>query len=320
MKTVILLILITVLILAFIGSSRWSWEITNKDGINTHGLKVLHHLESPYQTIDLARDLKTKHISMFLNGAIQNHTKEYEKSHHAMVDISGKLVKSQPKNILILGGGDGYPAMRALKQPGDPYVKNVEIDHVLIDFVKTNPIMRKYTQDAFNDPKLDLTAMDAYKYIYTEKRRFDLIVYDIARAITNNTVTNFEPCDDHIIENLLTNGGVLNYTLCLRDEIPEFLPIFRKYLKLKKKCNEEHLMLLLQTTDDFKKFSKHCPIDIVKLKERYPMSEIGIMMYDLDCSCGKYKYAEEVYFYICKEPFNKENEDIKFHSFTSCIP
>jgi len=31
MKTVILIILITVLILGFIGSSRWSWEITNRD-------------------------------------------------------------------------------------------------------------------------------------------------------------------------------------------------------------------------------------------------------------------------------------------------
>lgn len=320
MKTVILLILITVLILGFIGTSRFNWEMVNKGGIDTDGLRVLYHLESPYQTIDLARDLKTKHISMFLNGAIQNNTKEYEKSHYAMVDISGKLVKSQPKNILILGGGDGYPAMRALKQPGDPYVKNVEIDDVLIDFVKTNPIMRKHTQDAFNDPKLDLTAMDAYKYIYTEKRRFDVIVYDIARAITNNTVTNFEPCDDHIIENLLASGGVMNYTMDLRAEIPKFGPIFRKYLKLKKKCNKEHLMLLLQTMDDFKKFSKHCPIDIVKLKERYPTSEIGIMMYDLRCSCGNYRYNEELYFYICKEPFNKENEDIKFHSFTSCIP
>lgn len=316
MKTVILLILITVLILGFIGTSRFNWEITNKGGIDTDGLKVLYHLESPYQTIDLARDLKTKHISMFLNGAIQNNTKEYEKSHYAMVDISGKLVKSQPKNILILGGGDGYPAMRALKQPGDPYVKNVEIDHVLIDFVKTNPIMRKYTQDAFNDPKLDLTAMDAYKYIYTEKRRFDVIVYDIARTTTNNTAVDFDSHDDHIIKNLLNNGGVLNYTMDMRGEFKELIPLYKKYLKLKRGGNKKHHMILIQTEEEFKRFNKQYPVGInQKLKETYPASEIGIMIYNLDCSCGKYKYAEEVYFYICKEPFNKENEDIEFFQF-----
>lgn len=318
MKTVILVLLI-LSICIFIYGNR------SKSNIDTRGLEILHHLESPYQTIDLARDLKTNHVSMFLNGEIQNHTKEYDRSHYAMVDITGKLVKKQPKNILILGGGDGYPAMRALRQPGDPYVKNVEIDHVLIDFVKTNPIMRKHTQDAFNDPKLDLTAMDAYKYIYKEKRKFDVIVYDIARDVTNNTVTNFEPCDNHIIENLLTNGGVLNYTLCLRDEIKEFIPLYKKYIKLKRGSNKKHHMILIQTEEEFKRFNKQYSANefrsaIEKLKEIYPASELGIMFYDLECSCGKYKYAEEVYFYICKEPFNKENEDIKFHSFTSCIP
>ena len=158
---------------------------------------------------------------MFLNGTIQNHTKEFNKSHYAMVDIPIKLLNTPLKNILILGGGDGYPAMRALKQK-DVYIKNVEIDHVLIDFVKTNPIMRKYTQDAFNDPRLDLSAMDAYKYIYTEKRKFDIIVYDIARTTTNNTVTDFAPCDDYVVENLLSDGGVLNYTMDLYGNIPEF--------------------------------------------------------------------------------------------------
>ena len=48
--------------------------------LDTYGIEILNHLESPYQTIDLVKDKKTKHISMFLNGAIQNHTKEYEKS------------------------------------------------------------------------------------------------------------------------------------------------------------------------------------------------------------------------------------------------
>ncbi len=33
-----------------------------------------------------------------------------------MVDIPIKLLNTPLKNILILGGGDGYPAMRALKQ------------------------------------------------------------------------------------------------------------------------------------------------------------------------------------------------------------
>lgn len=315
MKTVFLVLLI-------ISVGLYIYRNKTKSSICTRGLQVLHHLESPYQTIDLAKDKKTNHIAMFLNGTIQNHTKEFNKSHYAMVDIPIKLLNTPLKNILILGGGDGYPAMRALKQK-DVYIKNVEIDHVLIDFVKTNPIMRKYTQDAFNDSRLDLSAMDAYKYIYTEKRKFDVIVYDIARTTTNNTVTDFAPCDDYVVENLLSDGGVLNYTMDLYGNIPEFSDLFRNYCKLKKKSNKKHLILLLQSKEDFDRFSPSCPVGIKKLKEKYPMSEIGIMMYNLKSSCGIYQYNEELYFYISKQPFNKTNEDIEFypfHNLTSGIP
>jgi spermidine synthase len=315
MKTVILLLLI-------ISVGLYIYMNKTKSSICTRGLEILHHLESPYQTIDLAKDKKTSHIAMFLNGEIQNHTKEYEKSHYAMVDVSIKLLHTTPKNILILGGGDGYPAMRALKQPSDVYIKNVEIDHVLINFVKTNPIMRKLTQDAFNDPRLDLTAMDAYKYIHEEKKKFDLIVHDLARQ-TNNTVTNFQPHDDYILENLLTGDGVLNYTQCLYDDIPGFAKVYNKYKKLQQNYIGKHFLLLVKTKEEFDLFSKHCMMDIKKLKEKYPNSEIGISIYDLKCRCGDYRYAEEVYFYISKQPFNKTNEDIEFHPFhnlTSGIP
>ena len=313
----------TVLLILFIISvGLIIYRNKTKSSICTRGLDILHHLDSPYQTIDLAKDKKTNHISLFLNGEIQNHTQEYEKSHYAIVDISIKLLNTPLKTILILGGGDGYPAMRALKQK-DVNIKNVEIDHVLIDFVKTNPIMRKLSQDAFNDPRLDLSAMDAYAYIHTEKKKFNLIVHDLARH-TNNTVTDFKPHDDYILENLLdTDNGVLNYTQCLRDDIPGFMNVSKKYLKLQQNYIGKHFILLLQTKKDFDIFSKYCMMNINKLKEKYPNSEIGILIYNFNCRCGDYRYAEEVYIYISKQPFNKTNEDIEFYPFrnlTNGIP
>ena len=138
-----LFILLIIIVCIFVIRMYMSRRSTR---IDITGLEILNHLESPYQTIDLVRDKNTKQVAMLLNGEIQNHTKEYEKSHYAMVDIPIKMLTNDPKNILILGGGDGYPAMRALKQP-NVYIKNVEIDDTLINFVKTNPIMRKLSED-----------------------------------------------------------------------------------------------------------------------------------------------------------------------------
>jgi hypothetical protein len=311
MKFSLLIILVCLFILRM-------YMYKKSTNLYTRGIEILNHMESPYQTIDLVRDKKTNHISMFLNGEMQNHTQEYEKSHYAMVDIPIKLLNTDPKNILILGGGDGFPAMRALKQP-NAYVKNVEIDDTLINFVKTNPIMRKLSQDAFNDPRLDLSAMDAYAYIHKEKKKFNLIVHDLARH-TNNTVTDFQPHDDYILENLLdTDNGVLNYTQCLRDDIPGFINVSKKYLKLQQNYIGKHFILLLQTKEDFDIFSKYCMMNIKKLKEKYPNSEIGILIYNFKCRCGDYRYAEEVYIYISKQPFNKTNQDIEFYPFKNII-
>lgn len=307
------IIVLLVLVICIISS------MTRFTGIHTEGLEVLEHVKSLYQTIDLVRDTKTNHICMFLNGTIQNHTKEYKNSHYAMVDVSIKLLHSPPKNILILGGGDGYPAMRALKQK-NTYVKNVEIDGTLIDFVKTNPIMRELSEDAFNDARLDLTVMDAYKYVHTENRKFDVIVYDIARDVTNNSTVDFDSHDDYIIENLLENDGVLNYTMDMRGEIPNLESLHKVYEELKKESVKSHHVVLLQSDEDFDTFNRLYPVSINKnIKKRYPESEIGIMILDLDSTCGLYHYREEVYFYLSKQPFNKTNEDVNFIPFQSLI-
>lgn len=235
-----------------------------------------------------------------------------------MVDISIKLLHSPPRNILILGGGDGYPAMRALKQE-NVYVKNVEIDGTLIDFVKTNPIMRELSEDAFNDSRLDLSATDAYKYVYTENRKFDVIVYDIARDVTNNSTIDFDSHDDYIIENLLEDDGVLNYTMDMRSEI-ETRKHIQNIRRVKRGTIKSHHVILLQSEEDFTVFNRLYPVSINKnIKKKYPDSEIGIMILDLDSSCGRYHYNEEVYFYISKQPFNKTSEDVNFIPFRSFL-
>ena len=68
MKTVLFVLLV-------ISVGLFIYRNKTETSISTRGLEVLHHLESPYQTIDLARDKRTNHVAMFLNGAIQNHTK-----------------------------------------------------------------------------------------------------------------------------------------------------------------------------------------------------------------------------------------------------
>jgi spermidine synthase len=68
---------------------------------------------------------------------------------------------------LILGGGDGYPAMYALRYE-NAHVTNVEIDETLVKFIKTNKYTKKLTNNAFNNPMLKMINEDAYDYTENE--------------------------------------------------------------------------------------------------------------------------------------------------------
>lgn len=282
-----------------------------------HGNKVLHQSESKYQTIDLVQDKSTKDVCMFLNGEIQNHSKEIYKSHYAMVDISIMLYNGTPKNILILGGGDGYPAMRALEY-NNLNIKNVEIDGKLVNFVKSNNLMRKLTHNALNDQRVDLYIQDAYEYIYQDVNSYDIIIHDI-ETLTNNNITEFKPHDNYILNKLLNNKGILNYTDYIKNNNKdiEFQNLFDKYFQLKKKIsNKPYFILLLSTNNDFKYFNKYCQFEIIDFKKKYKYAEIGIMIYDFQVKCGSIgEYGEEMYIYLSKEKFNKKNTNIQFYPF-----
>lgn len=282
-----------------------------------NGNKILHHSESKYQTIDLVQDNSTKDVCMFLNGQIQNHSKEAYISHYAMVDISIMLYNGNPQNMLILGGGDGYPAMRALEH-NNLKIKNVEIDGQLVDFVKTNNTMKHLTRNALNDKHIDIMINDAYDYIYKDENRYDIIIHDI-ETITNNNVTEFKSHDNYIINTLLSNKGILNYTDYIENENKdlEFKRLFEKYFQMKNKLsNKPYFILLLSTFKDFKYFNKYCLFEINNFKKKYVHAEIGIMIYDFQVKCGSIgEYGEEMYVYLSKEKFNKKNTNIQFYPF-----
>ena len=38
-----------------------------------------------------------------------------------------------------------------------------------------------------------------------------------------------------------------------------------------------------------------------------------VLIYDNDIYCGKLEYGEEFYFYVCKNKFRRDQNDIEFH-------
>jgi spermidine synthase len=289
------------------------------------GLKILDLDESDYQTIKLVEDVNNKSICLFLNDEIQNHSDEYMKSHYAMVDMSLKLRpqkkgggggggeggKGSVKEVLILGGGDGYPAKHALTYPS-ANVTNVEIDGVLVEFIKSNPITKKMTNNAFNSRRLNLVIEDPYSYIYNDTKTYNLIVHNIETTTEQNQdETEMYNHDYYIADALLDEYGVLNYSEYLRGTR---LKQIAKYYQAMKQLKGGKLLLIFSEPVHFEFLNEDFLFDVVKFKTAYPEAEVAVFIQEYnDVKCGRHDYGSEIYVYVAKHPFSRENDELNYY-------
>ena len=169
-----ILILSVLIILLFVGIMITKYIYDDKN--------LIYNDKSKYQTIKLYK--RKAEYWLELNGQIQFHSAEHEKSHFLQCDIP--IRKYRPKKVLILGGGDGFPAEHILRYPFIESVTMVEIDKKMIDMLKKSDLMKRITNNVVNNPKLRIIIGDAKKYVLTCKEKYDMIIEDIEHDYTNN--------------------------------------------------------------------------------------------------------------------------------------
>jgi predicted membrane-bound spermidine synthase len=172
---------------------------------------LVYEKQSPHQKIELYKDGSA--VWMTLNGEIQFHTDEADASHKFIVRTPLTLSKKIDK-VLIIGGGDGLPAREALRHPIKD-LRQVELDGDLVQLVKTHPLMRRISDDSFNNPRLNLMVGDGIQYVLDTPEKFDVIVDDAEFHVTgqlNSSPARYNAYMDALYSKL-TPGGVLSYTI-----------------------------------------------------------------------------------------------------------
>jgi spermidine synthase len=108
---------------------------------------------------------------LFLDNIIQS-----SEADHAIYD-EAMLKKLSPsdKNLLILGGGDGYIAQRALMINPEINITIVDLDEVVVE------VSRRYlSQDLFNDHRVRVVIRDALEFMLEEEEgSYDGIISDL---------------------------------------------------------------------------------------------------------------------------------------------
>jgi len=87
----------------------------------------------------------------------------------------------EPKNILILGGGEGATLREVLKHPTVKKIVMVDIDEEFVTTCRKH--LKNWHRDSFNDEKVTLIFADAIEYIKKTKLKFDVIIADISDPV-----------------------------------------------------------------------------------------------------------------------------------------
>ena len=135
--------------------------------------KVLFSGKSEFQTIDV---VETKgHGKMLLNDGLIMVTERDEFAYHDMITHVPMFVHPNPKNVLIIGGGDGGTAREVIRHSSVEKCVMVEIDGMVVDACKEHI---PQTASALNNPKVELIIGDGVKYVKESDIKFDVILVD----------------------------------------------------------------------------------------------------------------------------------------------
>ncbi len=98
-----------------------------------------------------------------------------EFAYHDMITHVPLYTHPNPKNVLVIGGGDGGTAREVLRHKSVEKCTMVEIDAMVVDACKEFiPI----TAQVFSHPKLDLKIDDGVKFVAETNEKFDVIIVD----------------------------------------------------------------------------------------------------------------------------------------------
>ena len=183
---------------------------------------------------------------LILDGDTQSSQADEYIYHESLVHPA-MLMTEKPRNILILGAGEGATVREVLLHKSVEKVTMVDIDEEVVTLCKK--YLPEWSNGAFENPKTKVFYMDAYKYVNETTEKYDVIISDLTEPLDDSpsrklftkeffskireklnpggsfvlqaSTADFHNCELHtIIHNTLSK--VFKYTSSFASRVPAF--------------------------------------------------------------------------------------------------
>ena len=157
----------------------WFTEKQTPDhGITSKVIRTLHHEETKYQTVDVIETRQFGNM-LLLDGMVMTTDKD-EFVYHEMIAHVAMNTHPEPKDVLVIGGGDGGAIREVLKYPTVETATLVEIDERVIEVAKT---YFPSIAGALDDPRVRIRIEDGIRYVEKAENAYDVILVDSTEPI-----------------------------------------------------------------------------------------------------------------------------------------
>ncbi|MCP4747518.1 MAG: polyamine aminopropyltransferase [Desulfobacteraceae bacterium] len=137
---------------------------------------IVYAKSTPYQRIVLTR--WRNDIRLYLNGNIQFSSIDEARYHEPLV-IPAMASHPNPRQVLILGGGDGLAAREVLKYDSVQKIVLVDLDPEMTRLARQRLELTALNKGSLNHPKVRIVHQDAFTYLERATDFFDVIVADL---------------------------------------------------------------------------------------------------------------------------------------------
>ena len=116
-------------------------------------------------------------MRLFLNGDLQFSSLDEYRYHEALVH-PGLAAVASPRQVLVLGGGDGMAVREVLKDQRVEHVTLVDLDPAMTDLFTDHYLFAALNDYALRSPRVDVVNADAFVWLEESTSRYDFIVVD----------------------------------------------------------------------------------------------------------------------------------------------
>ncbi|MDD5305498.1 MAG: methyltransferase domain-containing protein, partial [Elusimicrobia bacterium] len=184
----------------------FSKQIASKAEGDMYADEVIFSKSSAYQRIVLTR--WKDDWRLFLNGNLQFSTMDEYRYHEALVHPVLSAHRD-PREVLILGGGDGLAAREVLRDTRVGRLTLVDLDPMMTKLFSTHAALSKLNGGSLTNPKITVINADAYRWLEQNDRRFDVVIVDFPDPSNYAVGKLYTTAFYRLLRRRLAPGGII---------------------------------------------------------------------------------------------------------------